>query len=174
MEHLRIFVQGEHVADVEHLELPETATVADFRSSWAREHAGQNVEGVLIFGEGGEEPVGEETSLASLRVKGGVHLHVHRCRRIAVKVSYAGRSVEHSFPPASTIAHVKKSTAERLGLSPEDAAEHVLQIAGTQTRPDPDTHIGSLASHPQCAIAFDLVAAERVNGAHVASADVAR
>ena len=42
--------------------------------------------------------------------------------------------------------------------------EHVLQIAGTHDRPTPSTHIGALVTHPNCRIAFDLVANERVQG----------
>ena len=51
------------------------------------------------------------------------------------------------------------------GLSEEDASEHALQIAGTVTRPEPDTHIGTLVHCPDCAIVLDLVAIERINGA---------
>jgi hypothetical protein len=34
-----------------------------------------------------------------------------------------------------------------------------------QQRPTPGTHIGALVSHDTCAISFDLVPDERINGA---------
>jgi hypothetical protein len=55
-------------------------------------------------------------------------------------------------------------------MSDEDAGEHVLQIAGTHDRPAPGTHIGTLTDGKVCALAFDLVADERVNGASGAGA----
>lgn len=164
MKTLRIFVQGENLPDVDHIELEAGRTVADLKSAWMRKHTGYILESVFVFAEGGDEPLGDSISIDSLETKHGVRVHLHRCRRVHAKVSYAGRSVEHDFSPASTIAHIKKWAAGKLGLSPEDAAEHVLQIAGTQIRPDPDTHVGTLVSSPHCSVAFDLVPAERVNG----------
>ena len=164
MKTLRIFVQGENLPDVEHLEIEVGRTVADFKAAWARKRPGYILENVFVFAEDGEEPLDDSIPADSLETKHGIRVHLHRCRRVHVKVSYAGRSVEHDYSPAATIAHIKKWAAGKLGLSPEDAAEHVLQIAGTQTRPDPDTHVGALVSSPHCSIAFDLVPAERVNG----------
>ena len=53
-------------------------------------------------------------------------------------------------------------------MTGEEAGEHVLQIAGTKDRPDPGTHLGTIASCPACKIAFDLVPDERVNGSGAA------
>jgi hypothetical protein len=49
-------------------------------------------------------------------------------------------------------------------MSPQEAGEHVLQIAGTKDRPDAGTHLGAIAAYPECRFAFDLVPNERVNG----------
>jgi hypothetical protein len=49
-------------------------------------------------------------------------------------------------------------------MTPQEAGEHVLQITGTKDRPDPGTHLGTLAACPDCRLAFDLVPNERVNG----------
>jgi hypothetical protein len=46
-----------------------------------------------------------------------------------------------------------------------DATEHALQVCGSATRPDADTHIGALVSAQGCALCFDLVAKRRVEGA---------
>jgi hypothetical protein len=49
-------------------------------------------------------------------------------------------------------------------MTPEEAGEHVLQIAGTHDRPAPSTHLGALAACPHCQVIFDLVPDQRVNG----------
>ena len=54
-------------------------------------------------------------------------------------------------------------------MTPEEAGEHVLQVAGTQERPAPGTHLGALTTHPTCKVAFDLVPDERVNGGRAAA-----
>lgn len=41
----------------------------------------------------------------------------------------------------------------------------MLQIAVTKDRPDPGSHLGTIAACPDCRLAFDLVPNERVNGA---------
>ena len=91
----------------------------------------------------------------------GQHYQVH----VAVAVAFNGETVHHRFGPGTTVARVKTWAAERkFGMTPQEAGEHVLQIAGTKDRPDPGTHLGSIASCPDCRIAFDLVPNERVNG----------
>jgi hypothetical protein len=65
-----------------------------------------------------------------------------------------------------TVARIKHWAAvTKFGMTEEEAGEHLLQIAGTQDRPTPGTHIGTLASSPECRVRFDLVPNERVNGA---------
>jgi hypothetical protein len=80
-------------------------------------------------------------------------------------VTFNGETVHHHFGPGTTVARVKTWAAERkFGMTPQEAGEHVLQISGTKDRPDPGTHLGTIASCPACKIAFDLVPNERVNG----------
>lgn len=82
-----------------------------------------------------------------------------------VAVTFNGEMVHHRFGPGTTVARTKTWAAERkFGMTPQEASEHVLQITGTKDRPDPGTHLGTLASCPACKVAFDLVPNERVNG----------
>lgn len=73
--------------------------------------------------------------------------------------------VEHVFGPGRTVGAVKKWAATELGIPKEDAAELILQIAGTHDQPDVDAHIGTLAACPGCTIAFDLVPNPSIQGA---------
>ena len=93
-------------------------------------------------------------------------MHVHRCRHVEVTVSFNGETVRHHFGPGSTVARVKHWAAvHKFKMTEAEAGEHVLQITGTHDRPAPGTHLGSLVSCPKCAIAFDLVPDQRINGA---------
>jgi hypothetical protein len=96
---------------------------------------------------------------------GLLRLHVARCRHIEVAVRFNGETVKRPFPPSATVERVRRWAARRaFHLPPRDAAEHVLQIQGTAIRPDRDVHIGTLTSGHACAVAFDLVPCQRVEG----------
>lgn len=45
-----------------------------------------------------------------------------------------------------------------------DRGEHVLQICESAKRPEPMTQIGTLTKDGVCALCFDLVPAERIEG----------
>ena len=53
---------------------------------------------------------------------------------------------------------------DQYGLSPVDAAEHVLKVCSLGDQPDEEVHIGTLAKFPDGTVCFDLVAKQRVEG----------
>lgn len=96
---------------------------------------------------------------------GPLRIHVSHCRHVEVSVHFNGDTEKRRVTPSATIERVKRWAARRaFHLSPRDAAEHVLQIKGTTTRPDRDMHIGTLTHGHTCSVAFDLVPFQRVEG----------
>lgn len=164
MPTINVFVQGEGIKDIVRLQLEAQSTPLDVKRAYASQGVQVNGE-AAVFLEDQDEPLADAVTVGSLSGKHGVRLHVHRCRRVGVKVAYSGRVVERGFGPGSTIAAVKKWAAKELGIAKEDAAELILQIAGTHDQPDVDVHIGTLAACPACAVAFDVVPNPRIQGA---------
>lgn len=164
MSKINVFLQGEGIKDVVRLQLDPQSTALDVKRTCASHGVEANGE-TAVFLEDQDEPLAEATTLASVAGKHGVRMHVHRCRRIEVKVTYSGRTVDRVFGPGATVGSVKRWAAKELGIPKEDAAELILQIAGTQDQPDVDVHIGTLATCPACALAFDLVPNPRIQGA---------
>jgi hypothetical protein len=160
---INVFLQGEGGKDVMRLQLEPKATVLDVKRTCAP-HGIQADGDAVVFLEDQDEPLGDAVTIESLVGKHGVRLHVHRCRRVAVKVAYSGRVVEHVFGPSRTVGAVKKWATKELGIPKEDAAELILQVAGTHEQPDVDVHIGTLTTRPACALAFDLVPNPRIQG----------
>ena len=110
--------------------------------------------------------VEDHIAIGTLCGAGGGKIHLHRCRHVATEVSFGGDAAHHKFGPGTTVARVKHWAAvQKFHMSEEEAGEHHLQISGTQDRPAPGMHIGTLASCPECRVRFDLVPDERVNGA---------
>ena len=164
MTSIDVFYQGEHNREINVIEAVLAETLGDVKRRLAERHA--ILAEALIFIEDGDEPLDETVVIETIVVGESAKLHLHRCRHIKVTVAFAGTRKEREFAPSATVARIKTWAAEAFGLSPEDAGEHLLQIAGTHDRPSPATHVGALAG-PDCKVAFDLVPDERVNGASV-------
>ena len=163
MTGIDIFYQGESLSDVQHIEINPEHTFGALKALLVEKH-GLTTE-VLIFLEDSDEPVDEVLLVSAHCGHAGVKMHVHRCRHVEVAVTFNGETVHHHFGPGTTVVRVKTWAAERkFGMTPQEAGEHVLQIAGTKDRPDPGTHLGTIAPCPACKIAFDLVPNERING----------
>lgn len=165
MKSSEILLQGEHIPDIQVVDLGPGKGVKEVLAAAAKYRGGETEDEFHVFTEGSDEPLKDSDKLPERDDGQPVRLHVHRCRRIAVAVMFNGVTEEHSFGPGTPIAAVKKWAAiAAFGMDPGDAAEHVLQLAGTTDRPEPDTHIGTLVTCPDCRLAFDLVPLKRVEG----------
>jgi hypothetical protein len=164
MTSIDVFYQGEHSREINVIEAVLAETLSDVKRRLTERHA--VLAQALIFIEDGDEPLDETVVIETIVIGESAKLHLHRCRRIEVTVNFAGARKEREFAPSATIARIKSWAAEAFDLSPDDAGEHLLQIAGSHDRPSPAAHVGTLAGSA-CKVAFDLVPDERVNGAPV-------
>lgn len=165
MKNTDILLQGEHIPDIQVVDLGPGKGVEDVLTAAAKHRGGESEGEYHVFTEESDEPLARGDKLPESGEGHPLHVHVHRCRRVAVTVTFNGVTKEHDFGPGTPIAAVKKWAAiKAFGMDPGDAAEHVLQIAGTTDRPEPDTHIGTLVTCPDCQLAFDLVPLKRVEG----------
>lgn len=164
MTKIEILLQGEGIADIELVELDEGAGPAEILAIALERRQGGETGDYLVFVEDQEEPLAPGHQLHR-HPHGEPHrVHVHRCRNVAVTVTFNGRPETRDFAPSRTVAAVKAWAAKAFHMDPRDAAEHVLQLAGTADRPEPDTHLGSLVRHGHCEVRFDLVPLKRVEG----------
>lgn len=164
MKTIDLFYQGGGLTEIEHLEIAAESNVANLKARLFERHGCPP--DTLLFLEDEDEPLDDAQLAKARETSKGVKLHLNRCRQIAVSVMFNGETVERKFAPGATLARVKRWAAEgKFGMNEEEAGEHVLQIAGTHERPAPGTHIGAIVQPNTCAVAFDLVADERVNGA---------
>lgn len=163
MTTLEILLQGEAIQDVQLVVLPADAGHVEILAA-AAEFRAPGFEGeFLIFVQEGDAPLKHGYPLPRPPRGGPIGVHVHRSRLIKVETSFNGRTKDIDLSPARTVGAVKTLIATRLfGMTPHDAAEHVLQVSGTTDRPDMDTHLGTLAHHGR--VCFDLVPLVRVEG----------
>ena len=161
---ISVFYQTEGHRDIGHLEIEPGATVAQLKELVAK---AANADGELVlFAEDADEPLAADVVVKDVAGAHGLKVHAHRCKEIAVAVTFNRKVARRTFKPGTTVAKVKKWAAvKEFGMTPDEAGEHLLQIVGTHDRPAPNTHLGTLVAHPHCQIGFDLVPDERVNGA---------
>lgn len=156
----QVFIQSELLADTAVLAVEHDITPTELRKALLSQ-VPVTEEVVYIFIEDEDD----EHALDALKeIPEGLRVHLHRQKGIDVTVRYAGRDVARTFRPSATVARVKKWATHELAISPSDAAELMLQVTGTDNRPDSDTHIGMLVKSPAKKLSFDLVPSPRVNG----------
>lgn len=84
------------------------------------------------------------------------HIHLHKCRLVAVDLHFGDATKHRRFTPSTTVGVVTRWARRKLRLDPAAAAEYVLQICKTNERPRPHQHLGELVEGT-CALCFDLV-----------------
>lgn len=162
MAKLTYFLQFEGDPRVELADFDEHAGAKEVRAKAVALGFAQ-LASASLFVEGREEALDDKHPLAAQGVANKQRLCLHRCNKVHVTIDFAGDSEQHPFSPATIIAEVKAWFVAKIGMSPADATEHVLQISGTTERPSPDTMIGSLKA-VDCRIALSLVPLKRVEG----------
>lgn len=156
-----IFVQSELLPDVVAIEVNPSTRPADVRAHLLQLVPESERPQVAVYVEDEDD---EHAFDGLTELPDGLRVQLHRQKGVNVAVYYAGRQVQRTFRPSSTVNRIKKWAAHELGITPSDAAELALQISGTDVRPDADTHIGTLVVAPAKGISFDLVPSPRVNG----------
>lgn len=160
-----LFVQGAGVHEITLIRVPQVGHVADILI--AGRAAGLVVsDDMSVYIEDDEAALSPDSLLSATPIRNRSRVHVNRCRKVNVSVTFNGKEISETFPPAATMKRVKRWAVGSKGfnMSDVDAAEHVLQLSGSAERPDEDIHIGTLVSGAQCVVSFDLVPKIRVEG----------
>lgn len=81
-------------------------------------------------------------------------------------VRYNGEKYEHPYGPATTIKTVEEWAfgPKAAGLSPEQAAKHVLAVPGADHFLEDGVHVGSLVTPGSCEVVLDLLPRSRFAG----------
>ena len=168
MEKIEVFVRGEGIKDTEIVKVPKGGSVTELLEALSKKgiNLSQDENPSCLFLEESEEPLRPDQMLAEAGINDKSHVHVHRVRKIEITVTYNGSSETKDFPPSTTLYRIKEWAVSKkvFNLSEVDSAEHVLQISGSNIRPDEDSHIGSLVNYPAQTLSFDLVPKIRVEG----------
>src|SRR5262245_28394875 len=98
MKTLQVFYQREGVAGIEHLELAADRTLADLRHAIVAKHGIDS--GIILFLDDEDEPADLSTVVEGGAKAGSIRVHVHRCRRVDVAVTFNNRTENRAFAPS--------------------------------------------------------------------------
>ena len=110
MKDIKIVLQREHAAQLLVCEMKGQQTVGEALGALGISDIGQN----LIHAEHHDGPVELKTSVQALvagKAEGGpalVRLHLGRCKRVSVNVTFNGVTKSRDFPPVTRVGHVHK------------------------------------------------------------------
>jgi hypothetical protein len=167
VEQIEVFIQGEGSGTEVVVQIAPNAKVRDLAAEAAR--AGLVTAGdaaARVYLEDGEEVLAPGQTLDKAGIGANAHLHIHRCKKVDVRVNFNGRQVKREFPPSATLRRIKDWATGKQGfdMTDLDASEHALQLCERDARPEDDVHVGTLAEAGSCSVCFDLAAKVRVEG----------
>lgn len=96
-------------------------------------------------------------TIEELELRRHHHVHVNRCRHVAVEAHFMSKDKRHRFSPATTVATATVWARKKFHLDPTTASEYVLQLCNSTEQPRGDQHLGELVKPGQCSLCFDLV-----------------
>jgi len=162
MTEVSVFLQQDGSEQLIEAELSATLTGAQLYAAVAKAGAETDDATFVFLGEA-DDPV-QRKGKQSLTLTDGMLVHVTRCRKVKVTVHFLHRTVEDHVSPGTRVRTIKAWAAGEIPLESQDAAEHVLEICDSKTRPVTDASLQQLTEGKRCAVCFNLVPDKRVEG----------
>lgn len=164
MKTIQIYLHGENTREPKLVEVAEEASVKDVINKYQKEfpNSGQADE-VEFFIEDEEEHRHKDEAGEKGGIKRKVHIHCHRCKKVAVSVSYNGQTITVNVPPSTTTKKILKQAVKKFNISDSDAADLLLKL-GDGIVLQPGDHIGSFVAFPNCSIQLSLTPNKQVQG----------
>ncbi len=163
-KHIQLYLHGAGTADEKIIEVPENATVHDIIAEAKKLGFTEDFE-TALFVEDGYVELDHKHRLHECSIKHKHHIHVHRCRKIAVAVNFNGVDKTHNFTPGTRVSRVLHWAVNAFDLHGVDAKNKELHLGGTNgTVLTANQHIGSFAHPPQCSVTVYLTGIVEVQG----------
>ncbi len=121
---------------------------------------------VECFIEDKESPSEKSATTASLKIEKRSHVHCHRCKKVAVAITYNGKEEKISVPPQTVAEKIFKLAIKAFNISSSDRGSNlVLRLDNGQGQIlQDDDHIGSFVNYPACHITLFLTPKKQVQG----------
>lgn len=164
MNKIQVYVHGENSREPKLIEVPENALINDIIKIYQQEFPNSGAaEEIEIFLQDEEDARQKEQSCEKAGIKKKVHIHCHRCKRIAVTIIYNGDDKSFTFSPSATAKEILKRAIHAFNINETDAGDYLLKL-DDKTILQPSDHIGSFTSFPRCQVKLFLTPTKPVQG----------
>lgn len=164
MNKIQIYVHGENSRDPKLVEVPENASVKEIINLYQQQFsAAGSLDEIELFLEDEEDPKQKDHSGERDGIKKRIHIHCHRCRKIAVTIVYNGDDKTFTFSPSATAKKILKKAIHAFHINEADAGDYLLKL-DDKTILQPSDHIGSFATFPHCQVKLFLTPTKPVQG----------
>lgn len=164
MNKTQIYVHGENSRDPKLVEVSENVSVKDIINLYQKEFpdAGSPDE-IEVLLEDEEDPKPNDPHGEKGWIKKRMHVHCHRCKKIAVTIIYNGDDKSFTFSPSTTAKKILKKALHAFNINESDAGDYLLKL-DDKTILQPSDHIGSFTSFPRCQVKLFLTPTKPVQG----------
>ena len=94
---ISVFYQAESLRDIGHLEVEPSATIAQLKELVAKATGAEGE--VVLFIEDEDEPLEADVVVKDVAGAHGLKVHAHRCKEIAVAVTFNRKVARRKFKP---------------------------------------------------------------------------
>ncbi len=139
-------------------------TIASILARFSDEHpeAEHELDLLVVFAEDSDEEISHDQKFCECHGHRPKILHCHRCKKIAVTVSYNGQECRE-FGPNAKIRRVIEWAKKKFQV--DDKQKWVLRLDGNDGELlDPDTKLGKLANHSTCTLNLFLTVRCQIQG----------
>jgi hypothetical protein len=162
MTNIPVFIQLDGVGALTEAAVPERATGAQLYDVLASLGISTD-DAMFVFVGDDDEPI-KRGDKQPLGIVAGALLHVTHCRKIKVTAHFLERSADAHFAPGARVKAIKAWATDKFEMADADAAEHVLEICDSKTRPTTDSSLQQLTDGKRCSVCFNLVPDKRIEG----------
>ncbi len=161
---IEILSEGEGLKDIELFQAQQGAQAFELIRLVAQ-RGGFPAEEAMLFIEGGNEPIEMTGLIIDESFLDRAH-HVHRARRLDVRVAYQDKRIEHHYSPAATVQMALDWAVGPHGFNIDRAIapEMELAIEGSEKPLPRQAHLGRFVCHPSHELRLDLIRGVIPNG----------
>ena len=161
---IEILSEGEGLRDIE-LFLTEQGATASELIRQVADRGRFPADEAMLFIEGENEPLEVKGLIIDDCFRGRAH-HVHRTRRLDVRVAYQDKHIEHHYSPAVTVQKALDWAVGTDGfkIDPAIAPEMELALEGSEKPLPRQAHLGRFVHHPSHILCLDLIRGVIPNG----------
>jgi hypothetical protein len=121
--------------------VPQTAGRPDYEEDYE----------VYVLDDKGE--LSKDKTFDKLKVKDDDALIVHRCKKVSVKVEYAGHSFIHEYAPALKFEHVLKKTLDHFDIKGKERGDFQLFLTKDLSKVvNLDYPVGAYSKYGECKV----------------------